>query len=95
MNAACGLRLLNLKADGLRSWKSIYKYIKAAPLYTAKGMKESVVREVALGEILDVIEGPVQIEEVMWVKVQLKKDGVVGWAPMKNDEGAKVVVMAM
>merc|ERR1711966_179431 len=49
---------ITMKLENLRSTKAspLYKFIKAASLYTAKGMKESVVREMAAGEILEMIE---------------------------------------
>jgi len=81
-----------MKADSLRSWKPTYKAIKATPLYAAKGSKESVVREAAAGEILDMMQSPAEVEGVMWMKVQSKKDGTVGWTTFKGEDGAKTVV---
>lgn len=85
---------LTMKPDTLRSWRPSYKYVKVAPLYTAKGLKESVVREAAVGEMIEVLETPVEADGAMWMKVQLKKDSVVGWTPTKDDKGARLVVPA-
>jgi hypothetical protein len=83
---------VTMKTESLRSWKPLYKFVKAAPLYTAKGMKESIVREVVAGDILEMLSCPVEDDGVMWVKVQAKKDSAVGWAPMKDEKGARLVM---
>lgn len=83
---------LTVKADALRPWTPFYKFVKACSLYTAKGMKESIVREVTQGEGLELQEGPVEVEGEMWVCGKLLKDGAVGWASMKNEEGQKLLM---
>jgi len=85
---------VTLKGDSFRSWRSTYKSVKAASLYTSKGLKEAVARETAVAELFDVLEGPVDVAGDMWVKVQAKKDALVGWAPLKNDEGIRLLVQA-
>lgn len=77
---------ISVKGDSVRPWTNHYKFLKAAPLYTAKGLTESVVREVAAGEALELLEGPMEIEGVMWLKGRMKsKDGAVGWTVKNND----------
>jgi chromosome segregation ATPase len=73
----------------LRKWTPTYKVLKNTSLCTTKGLIESVVREIANGEILQHTEGPVEVDGSMWVRGKMKKDGASGWALMKDEKGAK------
>jgi hypothetical protein len=75
----------------LRKWSPIYKVLKPTPLCSTKGLVESSVRDVAAGEVLVHIEGPVDFDGTMWVRCRAKKDSAVGWAQFKDDKGAKCI----
>jgi hypothetical protein len=81
---------ITVKSGTVKKFSPTCKSLKATSLYTAKGMKESVVREVMQAEILQILEGPLEVEGVMWVKGKLKKDGAVGWALIKEEKGARL-----
>lgn len=83
---------ITVKADSARSWTPFYKFLKAASLYASKGVKESVVREVGVSEVIELHEGPVEIDGKMWMSGRMKKDGAIGWTAMKSEEGAKLLV---
>jgi hypothetical protein len=81
---------ITVKSGTVKKWSPTYKSLKATSLYVAKGMKESVVREVVQAEIMQIVEGPVEVDGVMWVKGKMKKDGAVGWALIKEEKGARL-----
>lgn len=83
---------ISVKNDTIKPWRSTYKVLKASSLYKSKGSKESVVREIAVGEALELQEGPFEIDGKMWMRAQLKKDGALGWTPTKDDAGARLLV---
>jgi hypothetical protein len=80
------------RGGNVKPWRSSYKFSKASKLYASKGSKESVVREVKDGEVLELVEVPVEVEGKMWMKGRLKREGAVGWATMKDEEGEKLLV---
>jgi hypothetical protein len=75
----------------LKKWSPETKVLKAATLYTSQGMKESVVRELAVGEVMHMFGGPLDQEGDLWVKGKMKKDGAVGWALIKDESGARLL----
>jgi len=81
---------ISKRADNVRAWTPFYKVLKSTPLYTSNGSKESSVREVISGEVLELLEGPIDIDGHMWLKAQAKKDGSVGWTPVQDD-GVKLL----
>jgi len=83
---------ISVKADSVRKWTPSYKFLKAGSIYAEKGSKESVVREAGAGELLELQEGPVEVDGAMWLKGQMKKDGVLGWTPLKGEGGVKVLI---
>jgi len=83
---------ISVKTDNVKKWTPFYKFLKAGSLYAEKGSKEGVVREATVGEMLELQEGPVEIDGQMWLKGQMKKDGVVAWTPIKGTDGFKVLV---
>jgi len=82
---------ISMRADSVRVWTPFHKFLKSTPLYTSKGLKDSVVREVNPGEVFEVLDGPVEAEGSMWLKGRTKKDGSVGWTTVKNAEGAALL----
>jgi len=76
--------------SSVKKWSPTYKVVKHTSLYTTKGMKEAVVREVAQAEVMNMLEGPVEVDGAMWVKGRMKKDGAVGWGLIKDESGARL-----
>jgi len=76
---------ISVKGDNVKAWTPFYKCVKASSLYAVKGSKDAVVREVTVGESLELQEGPVDIDGKMWLRGQMKKDGAVGWTPTKDE----------
>jgi len=83
---------ISMKSDNVKKWTSSYKFLKAGSLYAQKGSKEAVVREATIGEFLELTEGPVEVDGLMWLKGQMKKDGAVGWTTIKGADGGKLLV---
>lgn len=83
---------LSVKDGSIKAWSPFYKFAKAGTLYSSKGVKDSVVREVAAGEALELQEGPVEVDGRMWLRGSMKKDGAEGWAPVKAEDGGKLIV---
>jgi len=85
---SCGTEgWISVKPDVARPWTPNYKVIKAAKLYAKNDSKEDVVRDINAGEALVFQEGPVEIDGHMWIKGSMRKDGAIGWSPIKDDSG--------
>mmetsp|Transcript_23922 Transcript_23922/g.38200 ORF Transcript_23922/g.38200 Transcript_23922/m.38200 type:complete len:2017 (-) Transcript_23922:43-6093(-) len=83
---------VTVKSEALKKWSPRYKFTKAAPLYSdAKVNKETAIREVASGELANHLDGPVEVEGRLWIKLKVKKDAAVGWSPMKEEDGSRLV----
>jgi len=82
---------ISVKSDNVKKWTPSYKFLKAGSLYAAKGSTEGVVREATVGEVLELQEGPVEVDGLMWLKGQMKKDGALGWTPIKGADGVKLL----
>lgn len=82
---------ITVKPDNMKPWTPFYKFLKLASLYAAKGSKETTIREVNVGEVLELQDGPVEVEGKMWLKGRLKKDNAVGWVPVNGDDGVKLL----
>lgn len=82
---------ISVKTDAVKRFSPFYKFLKAAKLFIEKGFSD-VVREVISGEIVELHEGPIEVDGKMWMRGQMKKDAAVGWVPLKDEDGAKVVV---
>lgn len=85
---------ITVKSDVVQSWQPLYKVAKTCDLYSAKGMKETVVREISQGENLELQEGPLDVDGDMWMRARVTKDGAVGWVVFKDDKGVKLLVQA-
>lgn len=73
-------------------WKAIYKCLVATPLQdVAKAEGSTTIREVAVGEILELIEGPVEDGKALRLKGRSAKDGAIGWATIRDEDGKKVL----
>jgi len=83
---------ISVKSDNVRKWTSAYKFLKPGSLYAEKGNQEGIVREATVGEILELQEGPVEVDGLMWLKGQMKKDGALGWTPIKGADSVKLLV---
>lgn len=80
-----------VRQDNVKAWdsRSPYKTLKAAPLYTTREGRD-VLREMIVGEALDLVEGPVEVDGSMWLKGRVRKDGAIGWARFAN-EGEELI----
>lgn len=79
-----------LSHDTMKPWAPTYKVLVAQPLHDKKGPKDAKeVRELELGETLDLLEGPVAVTEddttVLRMRGRSKKDEV-GWATIRDAE---------
>eukprot|EP00972_Heterocapsa_arctica_P071886 10618803-Heterocapsa_arctica.AAC.1 len=63
----------------MKSWSPFYKCLKATPLKAAEGEDAAAVRDLAFGEVLELLEGPTPGGgKVLRMKGRAEKDGAVG-----------------
>jgi len=79
---------ITLKADTVRSWSSHYRCLVAGPMHKeAKEEGAETVREIAKGELVELLDGPQEEGAVMRMKGRAEKDDAVGWVTLRNTEG--------
>jgi len=72
-------------------WVPIYKCLKATQLQNQQAVEGAeVLAEVALGEKVELYDGPVEDGAVLRIQAKVVKDGSVGWLTLKDAEGKKI-----
>merc|ERR1712066_123490 len=79
---------ITLKSDSTKPWSPFYKCKKATPLHETASMEGStVLREIEVGEVAELLEGPKFEDKIVWMKARMKKDCSVGWVTIKDSDG--------
>lgn len=79
-----------LKKDSVRPWTPYYKCKSKVPLHsTLAADGAEVVRDVAVGESFELIEGPAEDGKVLRIKAKADRDGAVGWITVRDGEGKR------
>merc|ERR1712217_961605 len=87
-DGACGW--IPLKKDTVRPWTPYYKCKSKVPLHSTLAVDGAeVVRDVAVGESFELIEGPAEDGKVLRIKAKADKDGAVGWITVRDAEGKR------
>jgi len=77
-------------SENVKPWQPFYKCLKALPLHDARNAEGAkVLRELAAEEVLELMEGPVEEGKELRMKGRAEKDGLVGWATIKDSEGKR------
>eukprot|EP00931_Biecheleriopsis_adriatica_P033416 TRINITY_DN193_c0_g1_i5.p1 TRINITY_DN193_c0_g1~~TRINITY_DN193_c0_g1_i5.p1 ORF type:complete len:2073 (-),score=714.85 TRINITY_DN193_c0_g1_i5:36-6125(-) len=72
----------------VKRWSSLYKCQSATPMHSAcKAEGAEVLREIAAGEVLDLLEGPVEEAGELRMKAKAKKDSKEGWVTIRDTDG--------
>jgi len=81
------------KADNVRPWSPYYKCMVATPLHSTLAPEGAqVLRQLEVGEIVELLEGPVEEGPEMRMKGRAEKDRAVGWVTIKNADGKHILV---
>lgn len=81
---------ITVQAPAVKRWTPLYKCILATALHSAvKADGAEVLRDVAVGEILELQEGPREEAGELRMKAKAKKDNAVGWVTIRNAEGKR------
>eukprot|EP00929_Paragymnodinium_shiwhaense_P000254 TRINITY_DN1004_c0_g1_i3.p1 TRINITY_DN1004_c0_g1~~TRINITY_DN1004_c0_g1_i3.p1 ORF type:complete len:1724 (-),score=881.83 TRINITY_DN1004_c0_g1_i3:290-5461(-) len=84
------------KSDStVKKWNPVYRTLMATPLQIARSSLASEgcdpVRELAKGEALELLEGPVKEEGEVRMRCKANKDGATGWVTLRDAKGKHVV----
>jgi len=79
------------KADNVRPWSPFFKCLIATPLHSSDDAEAEVIRQLAVGETVELQEGPVEQSKEVRMKARAEKDGAVGWVTIKTADGKKVM----
>jgi len=83
---------VTLKDPTLKRWSPTYKCLSATVIHDGFTVKTSqVVRRLEVGEVVELIEGPVVEAEIGVVRVKAKaaKDEAIGWITIKGNGGTQ------
>lgn len=80
------------KGNNVKAWSPYYRCTKAVSIHdgfaTAQG---EVLRELAVGETIELLEGPVLGGKELWMKGHAQKDGIIGWVMIRDSDGEKTL----
>mmetsp|Transcript_97686 Transcript_97686/g.285161 ORF Transcript_97686/g.285161 Transcript_97686/m.285161 type:complete len:1813 (+) Transcript_97686:1-5439(+) len=80
------------KADNIRPWSPYYKCLEATALRSSPAAEDSeVVRQLAVGEMVELVEGPIAEGEEVRMKGRAEKDCAVGWVTIKAAGGKRLL----
>jgi len=78
------------KKDVVKPWTPYYTCKVKAQLQESLAVEgATAVREIQVGERLELVEGPAHDGKVLRVKARADKDGAVGWVTVKDSEGKR------
>jgi len=76
---------ITLKGDNVKPWSPYYNCLKAAPMHDAQAAEgATLVRQIAEGEVVELLEGPTKEGQDPRMKVRAEKDGAIGWVTVKS-----------
>merc|ERR1711971_304250 len=73
----------------LRKWNQTYNVRIASPLQETSAVAEDTktIAELAKGDKVQFVEGPVAVNDLIRLQVKAAKDGSVGWVTLKDGKG--------
>jgi len=81
---------ITMTSKTVKPWTPFYKCKVAAPLNEQMGVDgTTVVRQVEVAEMFELLEGPVHEGKVLQMKARAEKDGAVGWVTIKDADGKR------
>jgi len=83
---------ITLKGENVKPWSPYYKCIQSTQLYdSASSDGAAELRQVAIGETLEILEGPTEDGKELRMKARAEKDGVVGWVTIRGSDGKQIL----
>jgi len=79
------------KVDNVRPWSPYYKCVISTPLRSSDDAEAEVIRQLSVGETVELQEGPIEQSKEVRMKARAEKDGAVGWVTIKTADGKKVM----
>jgi len=81
---------MTMKKATVKPWTPYYKCKAAAPLHDTIAVEgATVVREIEVAEVFELLEGPTAEGDVLRMKGRAEKDGAVGWVTIKDGAGKR------
>jgi len=78
--------------DTVRLWSPHYTCKKAVPMQDSLGLEgATLVRQVEVGERLDMVEGPTEEGGELRIKATARKDNSVGWVTVRDKDGNRLL----
>jgi len=74
--------------SNMKPWSPYHRCIRSAPIHsTFPAAEGKALRELAVGESMELAEGPKLVDKEIWMKGSAQKDGATGWVMVRNSEG--------
>eukprot|EP00933_Yihiella_yeosuensis_P078904 TRINITY_DN9088_c1_g1_i3.p1 TRINITY_DN9088_c1_g1~~TRINITY_DN9088_c1_g1_i3.p1 ORF type:complete len:1246 (+),score=343.19 TRINITY_DN9088_c1_g1_i3:498-3740(+) len=89
-DGAVGWVSLQGAGASVKPWSGDYKCLVATPLQSQCKAEDAVeVRQVAVQEVLELLDGPVKEGDELRMRARAKKDGVTGWISIIDASGKR------
>merc|ERR1719343_1509378 len=78
---------VTMAGGNVKPWTPYYKCKIKSPLTEALVVEgATVIRQIEIGEVIEIMEGPTKDGDVLRIKGRAEKDGAVGWVTVKDAE---------
>jgi len=83
---------ITMKTEVVKPWTPFYKCKVATPVHEtlAHGEGTTVVRQTAVNEVFELMEGPTTEGNEIRMKARAEQDGVMGWVTIKDGDGKRM-----
>merc|ERR1712060_85016 len=83
---------LPMTNDNLKPWSPAYKCVKATPIHDQVASEgAATVRQLDVGEKVELLEGPVESGGEMRMRALVEKDRTTGWITIRDAEGKQIM----
>lgn len=89
-DGSTGWVLMAEKDERVKHWSSFYKCLDAAMMRERGSQDAALVRELAQGDIIEVLEGPTREDGETRIRARTR-DGTIGWVTTRTAEGTQIL----
>jgi len=89
-DGSIGWVLMSENDGRLKHWSNLHKCIAPSAMRERSSKAANVVRELAQGDVVEVLEGPIREDGETRIRARTE-DGVVGWLTTRTAEGAQLL----
>lgn len=80
---------VTVRGKNLRKWSPRYTCLVASSLRDSRGVAAAELRQLEVGEAVELLEGPQQEAGALQMRVRAERDGAFGWVLIRDSEGRR------